>query len=164
MLRKTVFFKYVFWNKLRLHYSQKFTSCFTENTVRLHYKDRSVNVVEGNKWLWEFIFWERRCWKFMFSGTWLCVVERVVTDVWKDRGTFETSASTRRKTQRHIPGNLNLQRWNCPFAHFEGTWRSRVVAPFILNLRVRRRWVISFTFRPLCHRGKNARYQLKSLG
>ena len=34
-----------------LHSSQKFTSYFTENTVRLHYEDRSVNVVEGNNWL-----------------------------------------------------------------------------------------------------------------
>jgi hypothetical protein len=44
-------------------------------------------------------------------------------------------------------------------------WESGGIAPHILDLGTRRRWVVSFTSRPLYPHGKSARYPLdRSLG
>jgi hypothetical protein len=42
----------------------------------------------------------------------------------------------------------------------EDVWRSRGIAPCILNLCSRQRWVANFTFRPFYHRGNSPRYPL----
>jgi len=52
---------------------------------------------------------------------------------------------------------MPLRRINAVKTH----WGSRCIAPSVLNLGTRWRWVVSFTFRPFYPREKSLRYPLR---
>jgi hypothetical protein len=57
----------------------------------------------------------------------------------------------------HLKVKLSLCLTNEALRH-EGAWGSGCIDPHFLDLETGWRWAVSFTPRPLCHRGKSPRY------
>jgi hypothetical protein len=65
--------------------------------------------------------------------------------------------------KRCIPlGSIGTVLWRCSFAYHDSTRETGGTAALTLNPGTRRRWVVSFTSRPLYPRGKRSRFPLNT--